>query len=127
MPADALIDTIESYNAFIEFGKELAVPRTDPGKPIARYPIHAIPAIAGITFCHGSLLVNKHGQVLDEEESVIEGLYAAGARWAACRADRALATPAGGPKQRPSDCSGRAHRFGNILSAARAAPRTDIV
>jgi fumarate reductase flavoprotein subunit len=41
-------------------------------------PFHAVPLIAGITFAMAGLPVNRNCQVPDQEERVIEGLYAAG-------------------------------------------------
>lgn len=75
-----LVMAIQSFNAH-QRDRRLALspPRTGSEWPaIARAPFHAIPLIAGITFAMGGLLVNRDGQVLDENEKVIDGLYAAG-------------------------------------------------
>lgn len=46
--------------------------------PIEEAPFHAIPLCAGITATSGGLAVNGKGQVMDESDTPIPGLYAAG-------------------------------------------------
>jgi fumarate reductase flavoprotein subunit len=45
---------------------------------MTRAPFHAIPVIAGIMYTQGGVLIDGRGQVLDQAEKPIPGLYAAG-------------------------------------------------
>jgi enoyl-CoA hydratase/carnithine racemase/succinate dehydrogenase/fumarate reductase flavoprotein subunit len=78
LPAAALAGTIRLFNEQLQAASPWNVPRTMPARPIEVLPLHAIPAIAGITFAMGGLLVNSRAQVLGDEDTVIAGLYAAG-------------------------------------------------
>jgi fumarate reductase flavoprotein subunit len=78
LPRSELSSTLEEFNAHMRHRSSITVPRTGSARPIDARPLHAIPAIAGITLAMGGLLINEFAQVLDKGESVINGLYAAG-------------------------------------------------
>ena len=46
---------------------------------IVKAPLYAVPMVSGITYTMGGITINAHAQVLREDGSAIEGLYAAGA------------------------------------------------
>lgn len=76
-----LVDTVATYNAHLSLGMVLIPPRTDTTyqpQPVVAPPFYAIPACAGITVTSGGLSVNGRGQVMDEGDSPIPGLFAAG-------------------------------------------------
>lgn len=75
-----LQQTVEQYNAALKDGQgaTLAVPRTGGAAPLVTPPFWAMPLVAGVYFTMGGPLVNGRAQVLNEDEQVIEGLYAAG-------------------------------------------------
>ena len=78
LPGHTLAATIEQFNRQLRDGRGWTVPRTMPARAIEARPLHAIPAVAGITFAMGGLLVNPQAQVLRGDETVVSGLYAAG-------------------------------------------------
>ncbi len=74
-----LSQTIEAYNRAVSSNdaKSLAVTRT--GKPkVLRAPYYGLRVVPGITFTMGGILIDGKGQVLDQNEKPIPGLYAAG-------------------------------------------------
>ncbi|MBK19452.1 MAG: hypothetical protein CMM52_11520 [Rhodospirillaceae bacterium] len=78
-----LIETVTSYNAHLENAEpnSLPIPRTQsiyPAQSIQEPPFYAIPVCAGITVTSGGLSVNGKGQVMDENDRPIPGLFAAG-------------------------------------------------
>ena len=88
-----LLKTIEEYNKAAAVGKtdELEVPKSfGTGKqrtigdfdvegipPIANGPFYAWPLRPAIYCCYGGVKINEHAQVLDLQDDVIAGLYAA--------------------------------------------------
>jgi fumarate reductase flavoprotein subunit len=76
---ETLAATVEQYNRAVQgnLGGSLAVPRTGKAKPL-RAPFYGLRVVPGITFTMGGILVNGHCQVLNEQETPIPGLYAAG-------------------------------------------------
>lgn len=84
LPEDALVRTVESYNAALRSSKlnTLQPPRST-GKaaalPIAQAPFMAIPVCSGITNTMGGLQIDASARILDEQERPLPGLYAAGA------------------------------------------------
>ena len=87
VPADALCETVEAYNASVEEGKTDAFGRDFSGMPTA-YSVavnkiegdtyYAVPIKALVVMTLGGVTVNGDMQVLDERGSAIPGLYAAG-------------------------------------------------
>jgi len=82
--ADALVATVERYNAALQNGScaGLSPSRsTDRIKawPIVSPPFLAIPMCVGITYTMGGIVIDGDGRVLRADGTSIEGLYAAGA------------------------------------------------
>jgi len=83
LPAEALAETVVSYNAAIRDDRlaSLSPPRsTRSGQPraIETAPFFAIPICAGITNTMGGIAIDEHGCVKRADGSIIAGLYAAG-------------------------------------------------
>jgi fumarate reductase flavoprotein subunit len=84
LPAQALADSVAEYNSAVQSGttgKLTPSRRSDRFKPspIAKAPFYAMPLCAGITYTMGGIAVDEQGCVLRaNDESRIEGLYAAG-------------------------------------------------
>ena len=81
--AKNLATTIKRYNEAIAFGTvgSLSPPRTTlkgTPKPILTAPFFAAPVCAGITYTMGGIAIDGDARVLREDDSAIEGLYAAG-------------------------------------------------
>jgi fumarate reductase flavoprotein subunit len=77
--AQNLTVTLEQYNRAVESNQpsSLAVRRTGKPKPL-RVPFYGLKVVSGITFTMGGVLIDGRGEVLDEAENPILGLYAAG-------------------------------------------------
>ena len=83
LPAAALVATVRNYNAAVAAGATagLVPPRTASKHvpmPIVTPPFHAIPAVAGITYTMGGILIDGEARVLRADGTTIDGLYAAG-------------------------------------------------
>jgi fumarate reductase flavoprotein subunit len=85
LPPDALSRTVSAYNEAIATGNlQTGIAPTRQSSryeacTIAKPPFYAVPACAGITNTMGGISVNEHAQALRADNSVIEGLYVAGA------------------------------------------------
>ena len=84
VPAANLEMTVAAYNAAVEEGTIGALTparRTDKGTPAAirTPPYYAAPVCAGITYTMGGVAIDGHARVLRPDDTVVEGLYAAGA------------------------------------------------
>ena len=87
VPADALVETVNTYNAAVESGKTDEFGRDFSGAPTA-YSVavnkiegdkyYAVPIKALVVMTLGGVTLNKDMQVVDESGSPIPGLYAAG-------------------------------------------------
>lgn len=92
---NVLKKTVDEYNAdcqpggilpYFQFAGEkedqcapnLTPPKSGNAFPVVQPPFHAFPVCCGITFTFGGLKVNLRGQVVDEGDNPIPGLYAAG-------------------------------------------------
>jgi fumarate reductase flavoprotein subunit len=83
VPADALQQTVDIYNAAIAKGtlNKLLPPRSAHAFkpwPIATAPFHAMPVCAGLTYTMGGIATDADGRALREDGSPISGLFAAG-------------------------------------------------
>jgi fumarate reductase flavoprotein subunit len=92
VPGDALVATIERYNAALASGRTdaLAPPRNaDKVRPwpIATPPFIAIPLCVGITHTMGGIVVDGDGCALRPDGSRLAGLYAAGSATAGLEGD----------------------------------------
>jgi fumarate reductase flavoprotein subunit len=85
LPVGALSRTVSAYNEAMAAGKLQTgiVPIRQSNRyaacPVTQPPFYAVPACAGITNTMGGISVNEHAQALRADNSVVEGLYAAGA------------------------------------------------
>lgn len=87
VPADALVETVNTYNAAVESGKTDEFGRDFSGTPTA-YSVavnkiegdkyYAVPIKALVVMTLGGVTINKDMQVVDESGNPIPGLYAAG-------------------------------------------------
>lgn len=78
MPADALVETVERYNSFVDSGVD-----EDFDKPIPQYKIETPPFYAGwntpmLHGTHNGLRTNTSCQVLTMDGEIIPSLYATG-------------------------------------------------
>lgn len=91
LPAGALVETVERYNASCpaqeKFDplhvdglatKGLTPPKSNWARPLARGPFIAYPIISSNVFTFGGLKINAKGQVLDTDGQPMANLYAAG-------------------------------------------------
>ncbi len=94
VPAGALEHTVQRFNGFAaegldpDFGRGQSAYNDclgDPGYrtnaavgPLARAPYYATKVVPADVGTCGGLVANEHAQVLDENDQVIEGLYATG-------------------------------------------------
>lgn len=89
--ANALLETLDEYsnavNQTVAFNPAVRDGRSTQGLPLAKSnwanPLNSPPYVAyavtcGITFTFGGLKVNSQGQVIDDQDVPIAGLYAAG-------------------------------------------------
>ena len=88
--ADSLGNTIDTYNAAVQAGDfdplvkdgkctvGIHPPKSNWAQKLDSPPFLAYAVTGGITFTYGGLKINANAQVLDTEDEVIPGLYAAG-------------------------------------------------
>lgn len=82
-PAGTLERTVADYNGAVESGQtaRLPPPRTTSAHkayPISQGPFYALRLCGGITFTMGGIATDDLGRVLNEQNAIIPGLYAAG-------------------------------------------------
>jgi 3-oxosteroid 1-dehydrogenase len=94
VPAEGLVATVERFNHFAHDGNDGDFGRGDSGydryygdptikpnpclSPIDQAPFYAITMVPGDLGTKGGLRTDVHGRVLRTDDSVIDGLYAAG-------------------------------------------------
>jgi fumarate reductase flavoprotein subunit len=80
IPADALVETINKHNKYIEEGKDpdFNKPITKVMIPLVAGPFYAVSQWPAVHHCMGGLRINKDAQVIDVFGSVIPNFYAAG-------------------------------------------------
>ncbi|MDI7261970.1 MAG: FAD-dependent tricarballylate dehydrogenase TcuA [Thermodesulfobacteriota bacterium] len=88
--ASSLIKTVDEYNAAVQEGPYdplkkdgkhtvgIHPPKTNWAKKLESPPFLAYSVTGGITFSYGGIKINTNAQVIDTENKVIPGLYAAG-------------------------------------------------
>lgn len=79
VPADNVLDTINSFNRAGDPVLDLIPPRTRGYQRLESPPFYAVECRAAITYTMGGLLVDDRCRVLDREGTPMKGLYAAGA------------------------------------------------
>ena len=77
VPAGALVKTMETYNRYVDAGKDLDFGRTDL-VPFRQPPFYAIAASGVIFMTMGGVKTNDRLQAIGQDGRVIPGLYAAG-------------------------------------------------
>jgi tricarballylate dehydrogenase len=87
---DAFVQTVTEYNAACQEGEYnptildgkhtagITPPKTNWAQPIDTPPYLGFAVTCGITFTFGGLRIDPRGQVMDTENNLIPGLYAAG-------------------------------------------------
>lgn len=87
---EQFLKTIKEYNSSVQEGQYsptekdgkgtigIFPPKTNWALPIEKGPFYAFPVTCGITFSFGALKVNPIGEVLNEKEQPLNGLFAAG-------------------------------------------------
>ena len=87
---EGLVKTVREFNAAARPGsfnpsvldnvhtEGITPPKSNWALPIDAPPYEGYAVTCGITFTFGGLHINTRGQVLDTEERIIPGLYAAG-------------------------------------------------
>jgi len=78
MPAGALEETVQRYNAFVDAGKDADFGKPSPKYKIQMPPFHAAWSTPILHDCLAGLRINRKCQVIDIHGQVIPGLYAAG-------------------------------------------------
>jgi tricarballylate dehydrogenase len=90
VPADALVETVETYNAACAPGeyrpleldglvtRGLRPQKSNWALPIDEAPFHAYPIISANVFTFGGLKIDSRARVLNRDGMSIPGLYAAG-------------------------------------------------
>lgn len=90
VPVEALVKTVESYNAAIQPGEFLwdrkdgkqavgiTPPKSNWAISIDKAPFIAYPVVCSIVFSYGGLATDINGRVLSADDEAIPGLYAAG-------------------------------------------------
>jgi tricarballylate dehydrogenase len=86
----SLVKTVNEFNASVQpgiwdltakDGKQaigLSPPKSNWAIELDKPPFYAFPTKAAITFAYAGLKINRRGQVMDNEDEIIPGLYAAG-------------------------------------------------
>ncbi|MBI4526943.1 MAG: FAD-dependent tricarballylate dehydrogenase TcuA [Deltaproteobacteria bacterium] len=89
---DSLVQTVKEFNAGVQTGTwdlttkdgkravGISPPKSNWAIEIDRPPFYAFPTKAALTYTFGGLKTNRKCQVLDNEDNVVPGLYAAGER-----------------------------------------------
>ena len=78
---NAAVDETTGFDPTVLDGKStrgLALEKTNWAQKLDTPPFRAYPVTGGITFTYGGLKVNEMGSVLREDQTAIDGLYAAG-------------------------------------------------
>jgi len=71
--------TLETYNHAVSAADAKSLPVARTGKPkVLRAPLYGLRVVPGITFTMGGISINGKGQVLNQNDQPIAGLYAAG-------------------------------------------------
>src|SRR5215217_5151551 len=81
LPADAVLRTLDDYNATVAIGKTatLSPPRSEPAPPVQAPPFMAVEVAPAITHTIGGLAVDGGCKVLRASDNLaLPGLYAAG-------------------------------------------------
>ena len=75
---EELQKTIDHYNSYCETGKDIEFNKRGELVPFEEGPCYIMKSTPAIHHTMGGLKINKDAQVLDKDNNVINGLYAAG-------------------------------------------------
>lgn len=78
LPAETLLETIITYNDIVDNGEDADFGRTYLEHKITKAPYYAVKVFASLLVTFGGLTVNGDLQLVDKDNKVIPGLYAAG-------------------------------------------------
>lgn len=79
IPQETLQDTVISWNTAVKNKEDNTYHRqTAMERPLLQAPFYAIPVAPGIHHTMGGVCINTRTEVLNQQEKVIEGIYAAG-------------------------------------------------
>ena len=90
IPAEALLETVEEFNAAVQPGEfapavkdgkgtlGLEPPKSNWALTIDSPPYTVYPVACGITFTFGGIAIDTQARVMDTEDNLIPGLYATG-------------------------------------------------
>lgn len=73
-----LAETHDTFNSYVESGDDTDFGRTLFGNPLVTGPFYASPRVPTVHHTMGGLKISLLGEVLNEEDEAIPGLYAAG-------------------------------------------------
>ena len=77
-PADALIDSVNKYNSYVDAGADPDFGKGVFGTKILTAPFYAVIEKPSVHHTMGGVAINVNAEVLDEAGNAIPGLYAAG-------------------------------------------------
>ncbi len=77
-PADALVETMNAWNACVEAKSDPDFNRVSFANPLDQAPFYAIKVQPGIHHTMGGIRINDNAEVISTDGSVIPGLFAAG-------------------------------------------------
>ncbi|NBG89577.1 flavocytochrome c [Isachenkonia alkalipeptolytica] len=75
---EALLETLEEYNAFIQEGEAIDIEKTGSQRTVEEGPFYIQKVVPAVHHTMGGIKINENAQVLDVNDERIEGLYAAG-------------------------------------------------
>ncbi len=78
MDKNALVDEINKYNSYIDKKSDPEFGKSNFGSKIETAPFYATPRSPSVHHTMGGLAIDKYARVLDENNNVIPGFYAAG-------------------------------------------------
>lgn len=75
---DTFVNEINKYNSYIEQNNDPEFGKTNFGKKLETAPFYSTPRSPSVHHTMGGLAIDKYARVLDENNQVIAGFYAAG-------------------------------------------------
>ena len=78
IPADALVETVNNYNSYVDNGVDPETGRTLLVSKITEGPFFAAKRVPSAHHTMGGVHIDTETHVLDTNQNIIEGLYAAG-------------------------------------------------
>ncbi len=78
VPAESLKNTVDTYNQYAQNGVDEGFGREDMKVEISQEPFYAVVIHPAVHHTMGGVKINANAQVINEDESVTAGLFAAG-------------------------------------------------